>query len=127
MNIEDLTLRQLKQLSFAIGLENLDEDIDGFLEDLKQRLEVAASPSATLELKSDPSFSSFLVTGKNYLIRTFTMIYCGKLINQSPTELLLSECSWIAETDRWSDSLNDGDFNEVEPYPNDVILLRSSI
>lgn len=70
---------------------------------------------------------SFLITGQNYLIRTVTMIYVGQLIGQNATELLLKDCSWIPETARWADMLTDGAFNEVEPYRDDVIVMRSII
>lgn len=67
--------------------------------------------------------------GKNYLIRTVTMIYTGKLEAVYEKELVISSASWIAETKRWADSVKDGDFNEVEPYPDNckVTIGRGAI
>lgn len=58
--------------------------------------------------------------GSNYLIRTVTMIYTGKLEEVYEKELVLSSASWIAETERWADSVATGKFKEVEPYPDNV-------
>ncbi len=66
--------------------------------------------------------------GKNYLIRTVTMILTGKLEYVGPQELKMSSTAWIADTGRFADSLKDSqNFSEVEPYENDVIIGRGSI
>jgi len=67
--------------------------------------------------------------GKNYLIRTITMIYTGKLEAVYEKELVISSASWIAETKRWADSVKTGEFEEVEPYPDDakVTIGREAI
>lgn len=69
------------------------------------------------------------IIGSNYLIRTVTMIYTGKLEAVYEKELVISSASWIAETDRWADSVKTGEFNEVEPYPDNskVTIGRGSI
>jgi len=71
--------------------------------------------------------ATFLKIGKVYLIRTVTMIYTGRLKDQSKTELLLSEAAWIAETERWADTCKNEAFKEVEPYYRDVILFKGAI
>jgi hypothetical protein len=65
----------------------------------------------------------------NYLIRTVTMIYTGKLEAVYDKELVISSASWIAETKRWATSVKTGEFEEVEPYPDDckVTIGRGSI
>ena len=70
-----------------------------------------------------------LVIGKNYLVRTVTMIYSGKLIAVYPTELVLTKACWIAETDRWMQAVANSSFKEVEPYPPtaEVIIGRGSL
>jgi len=70
-----------------------------------------------------------LVIGENYLVRTITMIYTGRLIKVYDKELVLVKCAWIPETERWADTVKDGTFKEVEPYPEDseVILNREAI
>lgn len=67
--------------------------------------------------------------GQNYLIRTVTMIYTGKLINVYKDELVLEQVAWIADTGRWHQACVDGTLNEVEPYKegDQVIISRGSI
>lgn len=68
-------------------------------------------------------------TRKNYMIRTVTMIYTGKLKQVYEKELVLTNCSWIAETKRWADTCKEGVFEEVEPYPEkaEVIIGKDAI
>lgn len=67
--------------------------------------------------------------GTNYLIRTVTMIYTGKLEKVYEKELLISCACWIPETNRWMQSVEKCEFKEVEPYPKDerVIIGRGAI
>jgi hypothetical protein len=67
--------------------------------------------------------------GKNYLIRTVTMILTGCLVQVTKQELVLTSAAWIAETDRFADTVREGKFKEVEPYPDGwcVIVGRGSI
>lgn len=67
--------------------------------------------------------------GENYMIRTVTMILTGRLVAITPMELVLMEAAWIAETNRFADSVKTGEFAEVEPFPDDrrVIVGRGAI
>lgn len=67
--------------------------------------------------------------GKNYFIRTVTMIVTGKLKAVYDNELVLTEASWIADTGRYTQAVASGDFDEVEPYPDkaELIVGRGSI
>lgn len=65
--------------------------------------------------------------GQNYIIRTVTMYYTGRLDAVYPGELVLSDAAWIADTGRWSAALATGKFSEVEPYPNECIVSRAAI
>jgi hypothetical protein len=65
--------------------------------------------------------------GKNYLIRTVTMIQAGRLVAVYDSELVLEDASWIADTGRFSKSLVSCDFKEVEMFNYPVIVNRSSI
>lgn len=67
--------------------------------------------------------------GQNYLIRTVTMIYTGKLIAVYKDELVLEDVAWIADTGRWHQACVDGILKEVEPYKegDQVIIGRGSI
>ena len=66
--------------------------------------------------------------GKNYLIRTVTMIQTGKLVAVTNQELVLEDAAWIADTGRFADALVKAEFGEVEPFPDgQVILGRGAI
>ena len=68
------------------------------------------------------------VLGKSYLIRTVTMIDVGRLVGISEHELVLEDASWVADTGRFSDALKSLKFNEVEPFPDGVVIIgRGSI
>lgn len=69
---------------------------------------------------------SFQIGGK-YLFRTVTCYYTGQIEAITDTDIVLSSAAWIADTGRFSDALTSCDFNEVEPYPERVILNRSAI
>lgn len=61
--------------------------------------------------------------GKRYVIRTVTMIDTGKLVEVTPTDFVLVNVSWIADTGRWADFLSGKvQPNEVEPYPWDKVV-----
>ena len=66
--------------------------------------------------------------GKNYLIRTVTMIDTGKLVAVGPTELVLESAAWVADTGRFSGALQSCNFNEVEPFPEGRLIIgRGSV
>lgn len=66
--------------------------------------------------------------GKGYLIRTVTMTNTGRLVAVTEQELVLEDCSWVADTGRFCDALKNGKFNEVEPFPpGKVIIGRGAI
>lgn len=94
MNVDSLTLGEIKQIQTLIGTQ------------------VDAHPYQI---------------GKNYLIRTVTMIQTGKLVAVTNQELVLEDAAWIADTGRFSEALRTGDFNEIEPFVNKVIIGRGSV
>ena len=67
--------------------------------------------------------------GKNYFIRTVTMIQIGKLTAVYDTELVIVDAVWVADTGRFTDAFKDiENLNEVELFPKgDVIIGRGSI
>ncbi len=66
--------------------------------------------------------------GKNYLIRTVTMIDTGRLVAVTEHELVLEDAAWIADTGRFSQAIEKADFGEVEPFPaGRVIVGRGSV
>ena len=76
----------------------------------------------------DAGNESPFVVGKNYLIRTVTMIQTGKLISQSDKFLILTNAAWIADSGRFNECLIDqSKFIEVEPFKNEVIVAIGAI
>ena len=62
--------------------------------------------------------------GKNYLIRTVTMIQSGRLVAVTDKELVLEDAAWIADTGRFSKALEDLDaLKEVEPFPEGQVII----
>lgn len=66
--------------------------------------------------------------GEAYLIRTVTMIDTGVIKAVYPTEIVLTDAAWIADTGRFSDAIRKAEFSEVEPFPDgEVIIGRGAI
>lgn len=94
--------------------------------ELKDLLEIAKeiSKETTVETKKHP-----YKVGKKYFVRTVTMSHLGILKEVYDNELVFEQCSWIADTGRFSDFLN-GEYTdslEVEPFPNEVIVGRGAL
>ena len=89
MNLEDLTLGQLKQIQAMGG-------------------------------SSTTGYERYL--GQDVLIRTVTMIYTGRVKEIHNQCLLVEDAAWIADTERWADSVREAKFKEVEPYPDGEIV-----
>ena len=56
--------------------------------------------------------------GKNVIVRTVTMIYTGRLEQVTDSDLVLVDCSWIPETERFMSFVAEGKVKECEPYPD---------
>jgi len=101
------------------------------LADLKSAINEIEEIKKVFGIEPQPKYSGgqdhLFEIGKNYLIRTVTMIVTGKLEKVGDKELLLSKAAWIADTGRFYDNLKSEKFDEVEPFINDVILGRGSI
>lgn len=99
MNIEELTIGQARQLAALFSQQQ---------------------PSST----GHP-----FEIGKNYFVRTVTHHHTGKLVEVTPTELVLTDAAWIADDGRLTDALKTGNFNEVEMFPTGsrVIIGRGSL
>lgn len=66
--------------------------------------------------------------GKPYLIRTVTMTLHGTLVAVTPSELVLRDAAWIADSGRFANFLKGEEPNEVEPFPDgDVLVGRGSV
>ena len=92
----------------------------GELKEIKQFLQM---PVHELARDSHP-----YQINKNYFIRTVTMSLYGKLIAVHDQELVLQDAAWIADTGRFMDALQTGDFDEIEPFPDgELIVGRGAI
>lgn len=94
MDIDELTIRQVKQLNALLGKTTVNSD--------------------------------HWKIGKNYLIRTITMIDTGRLVAVTDQELVLEDAAWIADTGRFMQALQDCDFSEVEPFPSGQVIVNRS-
>jgi hypothetical protein len=104
INIEDLTLKQIREIQ---------KKMTGWA---VQYSEPYASP--------DSPYITSLVS-KNVIVRTVTMIYTGKLLEVTPTDFILVDCSWIPETDRFAQFVANGSVRECEPYPEGLPVAIS--
>ena len=93
MNIDDLTLKQIREINML-----------GF--------------TAVQDAKNPTQYP----VGKNVIVRTVTMIYTGKLESVTDTDLVLIDCSWIPETDRFMQFVANGSVKECEPYPDGLLV-----
>ena len=62
------------------------------------------------------------VIGTKYFVRTVTMHITGKLKAVYDNQLVFSDAAWVADSGRFSDALEMGVLEEVEPFANDVIV-----
>ena len=88
-------------------------------------LKQIASMFNTSQLQSSAPYE----VGKNYLIRTVTMILTGRVVSVGPQEIVLTDAAWIADTGRYAGAVANAEFSEVEPYPDnqEVIVGRASV
>jgi len=100
MNIEELTLKQIREISLLIN---------------------GASPQ--------PKTANNYPVGKNVIVRTVTMIYTGRLEQVTDSDLVLVDCSWIPETERFMQFVAEGKVKECEPYPDglNVYINRGAL
>ena len=68
-----------------------------------------------------------LTIGKKYIVRAIPHCYTGELLAVTPTEIILGHAAWIAHTGKFSTALESGKLQYVEPYPDEVIVMRAVI
>lgn len=61
------------------------------------------------------------------IIRTVTHYYTGRVTRRDAMFVELDDASWVASTGRWSDALRTGTLDEVEPFPNRVLVALGAI
>lgn len=97
MNIEALTISNIREINALMSGKNLSDKNDLF------------------------------VVGQAYLIRTVTMMYTGRLERLTDRTIELKDAAWIADSGRYSDALKTGSLDEVEPYPDAAFVNRDAI
>ncbi len=66
--------------------------------------------------------------GESVLIRGVTLYYVGHVKRVTEHEVVLSSCSWVADTGRFNEALQSGTLDEVEPFPHgEVVVGRGAI
>jgi len=65
--------------------------------------------------------------GKNVLIRTVTNYYTGNVVEETEKWLKLERAAWIPDTGRFSTALATGEYSEVEPYPEAVVVMLAAV
>lgn len=102
---------------------NINELTIGELREIKEFLNCPAPIAGELigstAIKSN---ESDYPVGKNVIVRTITMIYTGHLRQVTNSDFVLTECSWIPDTDRYMTFVADGKVKECEPYPEDLLV-----
>ena len=91
-------------------------------EETKQKLILSL-----LGLDDSKPTTSFYQVGEDYVLRTVTMIYLGKLKSETSDAFILEDCAWIPDTSRWSEFLAGKKPNEMEPYSEDVIVYKGAM
>ena len=91
MDLNELTLGQLKEINGLVGGKTSDD--------------------------------SHWKIGKIYFIRTVTHHLTGRLIKVTDKELVVEDAAWIADDGRLSDALTKEEFNEVEPFPDGLLII----
>lgn len=74
-------------------------------------------------MKKPTVHDNFWIPGRAYLIRTVTMIDTGVLIGMDDHEIILKDAAWIADTGRFNETLKNGNFAEVEPFPDGMVAI----
>jgi hypothetical protein len=96
------------------------------VEEIAMPKQAQASTKPT-EIVRHPNAEPPWEIGAAYLVRTVTNYLCGRLVWAGPTELVLEDAAWVADTGRYHEALATGKLNEVEPIPGPVILGRGSV
>ena len=68
-----------------------------------------------------------MTVGDKVLIRTVIFHYIGRIEFIDDTDIILAEASWLAESERFGETLRTGKVRELEAYPDGVGLARQSV
>jgi hypothetical protein len=76
--------------------------------------------------KTEESKSPLRV-GNEVFIRTVTMYHTGRIVELTPTDIVLEDAAWIASTGRFANALKNGAFDEVEPFEDPIVVSRGAV
>ncbi len=65
--------------------------------------------------------------GNAVLIRTVTHYHTGLIVEINENHLVLEKAAWVADTGRFSNALESGTLNEVEPFNGPVAVFIAAI
>ena len=86
-------------------------------------LKFAAAGSRIMELPPNEAF----VIGEQVFIRTVTYHTIGRIVGIKGDFLVLDEATWVAESGRFTQTIEEGALNEIEPVPGLVRVNVHSI
>lgn len=75
------------------------------------------STKPTKSIKPDPHANPLRV-GNTVFIRTVTLYHVGRIVAVDTDFIVLADASWVAWTQRFSETLATGALDEVEQIPN---------
>lgn len=105
-------------------------DLRGAIKEPKQReaLEQALEQFVGTALQGAVTPPTPFEIGKNYLVRTVTMVDVGRVTRVIGNFIVMENASWIADTGRFYECLErTGVFNEVEPFKHPIYLNVNAI
>ena len=79
------------------------------------------------EKKKTSKVLSPIRVGNKVLIRTVTVYHTGRIVLLTPTEIVLVDAAWIADTGRFNESLTASSVSECEPFPSPVSVNRGAV
>src|SRR5208337_3250005 len=83
-------------------------------------------PAISNGLDEDSPIYPFVIGEKYYVeevTKYFTGVLTGVSHRHSETLLIFDQCAWIADTGRFAGAMQNGTFNEVEPFPDGPVFI----
>jgi hypothetical protein len=84
--------------------------------------DIDTPPDPAGRAATGPIVQSPLRAGNKVFIRAVTFYYTGEIVGLTGDEVILSSAAWIAATGRYAVMLKNGAPDEIEPYPDGVLV-----
>jgi hypothetical protein len=108
INLDSLTLGQIRELAHLLGLQP------------------STSPAAPASAPASAPHA--YPVGECVFVRLVTYHYTGRLVEVTAGELVLEDAAWVADSGRFGVALESGNLVEWEPYPaGRVVLGRGAV